>query len=320
MRTITLPTFDLQGMMNASDQKKLSIAKELNSCCESHGFFCLSGHGIQQHILDEALEICKNFFQLPSEEKIKAIPTKKHAHTMQERGYTEKEFYGTNPIHQDAPLDFHEAFIVGRDILDEHIKNLSAEEKKYEYAPNIWPPALPEMKGKMGAYYEEIYHVATQLHGFMKYFCRFDVPDHSKSSHLLRLNYYPQVKKSCSEKQWRISEHADCCLFTILLPDSKDAEVKDVHFSGLEVFVNGQGWYRVVYKPGCLVVNCGDTLEMTTNGFCKSSFHRVPMPKPSNKVDNSRISLAYFFHAEYDINKKSVESYEKLINKSKKMA
>ena len=47
------------------------MAQEINKACRQSGFLAITGHGIPQSIIDNALKSSKEFFDLPTEEKMK---------------------------------------------------------------------------------------------------------------------------------------------------------------------------------------------------------------------------------------------------------
>ena len=59
--------------------------------------------------------------------------------------------------------------------------------------------------------------------------------------------------------------------------------------------------------PGSITVNLADTLEFVTNGFLKSSIHRVVAPPP-DQAGIDRLGVLYFVRAEDDMELKPVES------------
>ncbi|CDP22163.1 unnamed protein product [Coffea canephora] len=81
--------------------------------------------------------------------------------------------------------------------------------------------------------------------------------------------------------------HGDASGTTYLLQD-KEVE-------GLQVPKDDQ-WYRVPLTPDAIVFNCGDQLEIMTNGIFKSPIHRVV----TNKKKERR-TVALFFSPELTI-------------------
>ncbi|CAF1250932.1 unnamed protein product [Didymodactylos carnosus] len=98
---------------------------------------------------------------------------------------------------------------------------------------------------------------------------------------LLRLLHYPPTDKTAI----RAGMHSDYGSFTLLFQHENEG--------GLQVFDRHQNeWYNVEPCEDMCVVNTGDMLEYWTNGFVKSTIHRV-MPLINNQ-DKDRYSIAFF--------------------------
>lgn len=83
-----------------------------------------------------------------------------------------------------------------------------------------------------------------------------------------------------------VGAHKDSELLTLLLQDSQ---------AGLQVRTPG-GWIDVTPRPGTLVVNIGELLELASNGYLRATLHRVITPPASVE----RISAAFFLGARLD--------------------
>ena len=66
-----------------------------------------------------------------------------------------------------------------------------------------------------------------------------------------------------------------------------------VPVSCLQIWGNDEQWYYVPYKPGALVVNIGETLEIVSGGHFKATRHRVYKP-PADQLTFERLSLVQF--------------------------
>ena len=63
--------------------------------------------------------------------------------------------------------------------------------------------------------------------------------------------------------------------------------------SCLQIWGRDEQWYYVPYKPGALVINIGDTLEIVSGGHFKATRHRVYKP-PVDQLKEERLSLVLF--------------------------
>ncbi|CAG9988866.1 unnamed protein product [Clonostachys byssicola] len=66
-----------------------------------------------------------------------------------------------------------------------------------------------------------------------------------------------------------------------------------VPVSCLQIWGKDEQWYYVPYRPGALVINIGDTLEIVSGGHFKATLHRVFKP-PADQLHLERLSLVLF--------------------------
>ncbi|KAH8910384.1 Clavaminate synthase-like protein [Coniochaeta sp. PMI_546] len=94
------------------------------------------------------------------------------------------------------------------------------------------------------------------------------------------------VEKRTEEasKGLRMHGHTDFGLTTLLF---------SVPISCLQIWGRDEQWYYVPYKPGALVINIGDTLEIVSGGHFKATRHRVYKP-PADQLQEERLSLVLF--------------------------
>ncbi|WVQ76282.1 hypothetical protein IAR50_005947 [Cryptococcus sp. DSM 104548] len=94
------------------------------------------------------------------------------------------------------------------------------------------------------------------------------------------------VEKTTEEasKGLRMHGHTDFGLTTLLF---------SVPVSCLQIWGRDEKWYYVPYKPGALVINIGETLEIVSGGHFKATRHRVYKP-PADQLKTERLSLVQF--------------------------
>jgi len=94
------------------------------------------------------------------------------------------------------------------------------------------------------------------------------------------------VGKTTSEKSkgLRMHGHTDFGLTTLLF---------SVPISCLQIWGRDEQWHYVPYRPGALVVNIGETLEIVSGGHFKATRHRVYRP-PDDQLEQERLSLVLF--------------------------
>lgn len=72
-QTTPLPIVDLSPFhRDVSQPEKKAKADQLVAACKDVGFVYITGHGVPQSEIEEAFAISKKFYDLPTEEKMKA--------------------------------------------------------------------------------------------------------------------------------------------------------------------------------------------------------------------------------------------------------
>jgi isopenicillin N synthase-like dioxygenase len=105
-------------------------------------------------------------------------------------------------------------------------------------------------------------------------------------STLLRILHYPPLPEHVPEGAIRAAAHEDINLIT-LLPAATA--------TGLEILDNRGNWHEVPCAMGDLVVNVGDMLQLASQGYYRSTTHRVVNPVGA-LVGRSRYSMPLFLH------------------------
>ncbi|XP_074271581.1 codeine O-demethylase-like [Silene latifolia] len=221
----------------------------------------LVNHGITSSKLDQVIQVCKDFFALPVEEKQKYIQVP-----------GQLEGWGGDTMSKDQNLNWNNRFL---------LFIYPVEQRN----PKFWPDE------SLSKFREIVEDYAAELRKIFKVVCKAIskllnleednvLNKYAKDGIMgFRVNHYP----SCPfpDKVVGLKAHSDVHLLTFLLQD-KEVE-------GLHVEKDGQ-WYKVPIVPGALVINTADMLEILTNGKVKSVYHRAV-------VDGTRerISLACGF-------------------------
>ena len=87
-----------------------------------------------------------------------------------------------------------------------------------------------------------------------------------------------------SSKGLRMHGHTDFGTSTMLF---------SVPISCLQIWGNDEQWRYAPYRPGALVINIGETLEIVSGGHFKATRHRVYRP-PNDQLNEERLSLVLF--------------------------
>lgn len=65
-----LPLLDI-SRYNGTPEERANFIDELRRTLHDHGFFYLTGHGVDPQLIADVIATAKRFFALPSEEKLK---------------------------------------------------------------------------------------------------------------------------------------------------------------------------------------------------------------------------------------------------------
>ncbi len=104
---------------------------------------------------------------------------------------------------------------------------------------------------------------------------------------LFRTIHYPPLTGAEEAGAVRAAAHEDINLITLLpAATAPGLEVRDMQ---------GQ-WHAVACDPGQIVVNAGDMLQLATNGYYRSTTHRVVNPRDPAQLKASRYSIPLFVH------------------------
>lgn len=85
-------------------------------------------------------------------------------------------------------------------------------------------------------------------------------------------------------KNIRMHGHTDFGLTTLLF---------SVPISCLQIWGKDEQWHYAPYRPGALVINIGETLEIVSGGHFKATRHRVFSP-PADQLQQERSSIVQF--------------------------
>lgn len=68
-----VPVIDLSPSFD-DEQGALEVAHRISRACETLGFLTVTGHGINQSIIDDVLTSSSRFFEQPLQDRISAVP------------------------------------------------------------------------------------------------------------------------------------------------------------------------------------------------------------------------------------------------------
>ena len=252
-----------------------SIGDLIKNAFSFTGFCYLKNHGIEQDVLNKYLDISREFFEQPIEEKSKHERGKELNF-----GWVAVEREKINP---ERPGDLKEAF-------------------NYHPAddPNDWPTvefqqACRDMFSRCTELSHRVCDALSVGLGLGEDFMRnaHQYIGKKESSTTLRSLYYPPLPPDFNIKpnQIRLGEHSDYGSITLLFQDD---------IGGLEVNIPDKGFVPATPIPGTVVVNIGDLMQRWTADKLIATKHRVLIPEVEFRKRKHRQSVAFFIHPDND--------------------
>ncbi|KAL3133076.1 hypothetical protein ABBQ38_006978 [Trebouxia sp. C0009 RCD-2024] len=267
------PTDAEVHVVDLSLSDKEAAAAILHACVTT-GFFYVANHGVPERVIEEHWLQSRAFFNLPITNKLSLLADSNN------RGYTPMAEETLDPEHQSQG-DTKEGLYFGRDL------PADCEEAKLPlHGPNQWPSEalLPGYKAAMETYMAAVHGLSNRLLLLIAIALQlpsdFFLQFYDKPMMYLRpLHYSPQVSLP-EEGVYGAGAHTDYGALTVLATDDSP---------GLQINTGGQ-WHHVKPIPGTFIINLGDMLERWTNGYFRSTLHRVV-----NNVGKERYSTAFFY-------------------------
>ena len=70
----TIPIIDISGLFSSNPDEKIATALRIGNACQEIGFFVITNHGIYDRIIHGVWNSTMEFFDLPTEAKLKLTP------------------------------------------------------------------------------------------------------------------------------------------------------------------------------------------------------------------------------------------------------
>jgi isopenicillin N synthase-like dioxygenase len=275
----TLPTLDLRRF-NVDASERSHFLEELRKAARNVGFFYLVGHGIEDGLIQDVLKVSRRFFALPEKDKL-AIEMVNSPHF---RGYNRAGFE-----HTRGKPDWREQVDIGPERPALPFDREAPPWTRLQ-GPNQWPAAFPEFKPTLLAYQAETTALALKV--LRAFAAALEQPEDifapiytPAPNPLIKIIRYPG--RASTESDQGVGAHKDSGFVTLLLQEKQ---------AGLQVQADDGGWIDAPAVPGSFVVNTGEILEMTSNGYLRANVHRVVSPLQGS----DRLSVALFLGARHD--------------------
>jgi len=269
-----VPSVDLALFLSKREEDKQAFVHQIGAAFSDIGFVALSGHFLDQELIDQLYNQVKAFFDLEE--------TTKKKYEVEgiggQRGYTS---FGKESAKGFKAGDLKEFWHFGQYDVPLELKS--------EYPDNVFVSEIPEFNtiGKLA--YQQLEKTAVYVLRALALYLDLDEyyfdPYVKNGNSILRPIHYPPIVEEPKDAV-RAAAHGDINLITLLM----GAQGK-----GLQVQDHQGKWHDAIARPDQLMVNVGDMLSRLTNNKLKSTIHQVVNPD-RELWGSSRYSIPFFMH------------------------
>lgn len=243
---------------------------QLDRACRDHGFFLLTGHGLDD-LIERTWAQAREFFTAD-----RALRVAVERDDQNPLGWFDRELTKRKRDSKQV-FDFTDPGTPAVDVY------------------NRWPEGFGEFRPTLADFYDAFSDLADRtvalVHralGLSDEVISNYVGDRTTSS--VRLNHYPVGDPVPADERDGLRElgetalgyHTDPGVLTLLLQDMT---------GGLQAQAANGDWVDVEPRPGTIVVNLADAMQVWTNDQYRAAVHRVV---PMTQTD--RMSIPYFFN------------------------
>lgn len=284
-----LPIIDVSALVNGTAQRD-DVARQIGEACRTHGFFYVTGHGIDPVLIERLDALSRVFFALPEATKLRW--------RMALGGRAWRGYFTTGGELTSGRPDWKEGLYLGSELPDEdprvrsrtpmHGRNLLPDASATPALQDFGPTILRYMEATTQLGHRLLEGIALSLGLAPDYFHARYTADPLILFRLFNYPSRPAPEGNDAETNvlWGVGEHTDYGLLTLLYQDTT---------GGLQVRT-AQGWIDAAPLHGSFVVNIGDMLDRMTGGRYRSTPHRVLR----NTTAHDRISFPLFFDPNFE--------------------
>ncbi|ONK58996.1 uncharacterized protein A4U43_C08F1900 [Asparagus officinalis] len=246
----SIPLIDLHGLLG-SDRSK--VAMDIGLACQNDGIFQVKNHGIPKRVIEDMLQVSRDFFGLPESERM--------------RCYSD-DFMKTTRLSTSFNVKT-EKVSSWRDYLRLHCYPLEDFVHEWPSNPFNFREVVSEYCTKVRELALRIMEAISESLGLEREYLNKALGSHGQH---MAINYYPPCPQP--ELTYGLPAHKDPNVITLLLQDG---------VSGLQVLRNDK-WVAVDPDPNALVINIGDQIQVLSNGRYKSVLHRAIVNSNSHRI------------------------------------
>jgi isopenicillin N synthase-like dioxygenase len=283
-----IPRLDLSAALAGDPDARAELARRIDEVCRDIGFFTITGHGIDQAVIDDVRSLTAEFFAQPDEYKARYASVTGNEF----RGWSVRDAMAVTP-EGPAPVRVREQMEMCRFDSPADVAAAGYDAEWVERAePNLWPDRPVGLEAAWKRYHAAVDDLGLALLSLMD--LALGLPEgylevrFRRHPSYLACNWY--LTPDVEFEGHRFGEHTDVGSLTIVYQDDGPA--------GIEVLDRAGRWVPIDHEPGAFVVNLGDLMAKWTNDRWVATEHRVRNPEPGER--RTRISIPYFQHPDYD--------------------
>ncbi|PWA75999.1 2-oxoglutarate (2OG) and Fe(II)-dependent oxygenase superfamily protein [Artemisia annua] len=252
----TIPIIDLHDL---NSPKRCHVINQIRDACREYGFFQVKNHSVPESTITNMMQIAKDFFNLPEEERLKSYSDDPNKTTRLSTSFN---------IRTEKVANW-------RDFLRLHCYPLEDYVHEWPTNPSSFRAHVKEYCTSVRGLALELVEAISESLGLERDYIGKQLGKHGQH---MALNYYPPCPQP--DLTYGLPGHTDLNLITILLQD-------DV--PGLQVLKDGK-WVAVDPVPNTFIINIGDQIQVLSNDKYKSILHRAVV-----NCDKERISIPTFY-------------------------
>lgn len=272
-----IAVIDVSALVDGDGPGCVRVADELGRACREHGFFYITGHGVDEELQRLLQECSREFFAQQLDEKLRI--------RMALGGRAWRGYFPVGAELTSGLPDVKEGIYFGAELGPDHPAVLAG---RALCGPNLFPEHPAQLRPTVLRYMKELTALGHRLMAGIA--LSLGLPASYFADHytgdpftIFRIFNYPPGPAD----RWGVGEHTDYGLLTILRQDDT---------GGLQVRPRtGTGWIDATPIPGAFVCNIGDMLDRLTGGHYRSTPHRV-LPSAGRE----RLSWPFFFEPNLD--------------------
>ena len=285
--TNVVPLIDLERWRSGSDDERRETARAVDIALTEVGFLIITGHGIDNELIEDLRVSCGAVFELPDETKLRY----RQANGIGGPGWSpigaEANSYASG---EPSPPDLKETWTVGPTAPGA----LVPTSRGVVPVENRFPTEVPEFEPAVTRYLDAGINLSSELLELMAVAAGVPADTFNRQCtpplHNLNLTYYPPMLDGDTviepkPGQFRIGPHSDFGTITILHREASDPP--------LQVQLPDGTWADLPHVPDALIVNTGDQVAYWSGGRWRSNPHRIPAPT-GDAAREGRLSLVLF--------------------------